>query len=121
MNPLTLERSRVLAREGRDLLFREARTANTFADTPVTDAQIAEIYELMKWAPTGGNIQPLRITIVRSEEAKARLLPLMNERNRAKTATAPAVAILAVDTNFHDQIEKIFPIRPEAKAYFQDL
>ena len=103
-----------------DLLFREARTANTFTDEPVTDEQIRAIHDLVKWAPTSANLQPLRVLIVRSPEAKARLLPLMSDGNRAKTGTAPAVAILAADTDFHEQIPRVFPQRPEMREYFAD-
>ena len=53
-----------------DLLFREARTANTFTDEPVTDEQVAAIYDLVRWAPTAMNSQPLRVTLVRSDEAR---------------------------------------------------
>ncbi|HWE63283.1 MAG TPA: malonic semialdehyde reductase [Chloroflexota bacterium] len=110
----------VLDDTARDLLFREARTANTFADEPVTDEQIQAIYDLVKWAPTSANLQPLRVLIIRSAEAKARLLPLMADGNRAKTGTAPAVAIVAADTEFHEHIPRIFPQRPEMKDYFGD-
>lgn len=98
-----------LTNEAQDLLFRNARTANSFADEPVTDEQLKAIYELVKYAPTAANSQPLRILFVRSDEAKDRLLPLMGEGNRAKTATAPVVAILATDTDFHDELPKVFP------------
>ena len=80
-----------------DLLFREARTANAFTDEPVTDEQLEAIYDLVKWAPTSMNTQPLRVVVLRSDEAKARLLPLLAEGNRAKTDAAPAVALLAAD------------------------
>jgi 3-hydroxypropanoate dehydrogenase len=46
---------------GRAALFTEARTANSFADTPVTDSELADIWELAKWAPTSANLQPLRV------------------------------------------------------------
>jgi 3-hydroxypropanoate dehydrogenase len=85
---------------GRALLFTEARTANTFAPTPVTDDELAEIWELAKWPPTAANIQPLRVLYLRTPIGKARLLPSMSEGNRDKTASAPAVAVLAVDTAF---------------------
>src|SRR5207302_4925676 len=84
-----------LSSEGQDLLFRHARTANTFADEPVTDDQIRAIYDLVKYGPTAVNGQPLRIVLMRSVGARARLLPYLAEANRAKTATAPLVAILA--------------------------
>ena len=44
-----------------DLLFREARTANAFTDEPVSDEQVQAIYDLVKYAPTSMNQQPLRI------------------------------------------------------------
>ncbi|MDT5030281.1 MAG: 3-hydroxypropanoate dehydrogenase [Actinoplanes sp.] len=103
---------------GRALLFTDARTANSFADTPVTDDELAEIWELAKWPPTSANIQPLRVLYIRTEEGNARLLPHMNEMNRAKTASAPVVAVLAVDSDFHEHIPTIFPKRPEMKDYF---
>jgi nitroreductase len=104
----------------KDLLFREARTANTFTDEPVTDEQLQAIYDLVKWAPTSANLQPLRVLIIRSPEAKSRLLPLMFEGNRAKTGMAPVVAIVAADTDFHEQVPRIFPQRPEIKDHFAD-
>src|SRR5262249_53663519 len=64
-----------LAPEAQDLLFRQARTANTFTDDPVTDEQIEAIYDLVKYAPTSLNIQPLRVVLLRSPRARARLLP----------------------------------------------
>ncbi|WP_188894495.1 malonic semialdehyde reductase [Microlunatus endophyticus] len=98
-----------LAADAQDLLFRAARTANSFSDEPVTDDQIRAIYELVKYAPTAANSQPLRIVFVRSDAAKERLLPLMSEGNRVKTASAPVVALLAVDNDFHEEMPKVFP------------
>lgn len=34
-----------------DQLFRTARTQNAFADTPVSQEVLRELYELVKWAP----------------------------------------------------------------------
>src|SRR3984957_18006697 len=36
---------------GRELLFTEARTANTWAGTPVTDEELTSIWELARWGP----------------------------------------------------------------------
>ncbi len=101
-----------------NLLFREARTANAFTDEPVGDAEFRAIYDLVKWAPTSMNTQPLRIVLVRSPEARDRLLPLMSEGNRAKTASAPLVAILAADADFHDELPRTFPHAPGARDLF---
>src|ERR1700744_6800538 len=91
----------------RALLFTEARTANTFAPTPVSDAELSDIWELAKWAPTAANTQPLRVLYVRTDEGRARLVEHMNDGNQAKTLAAPAVAVLAVDTRFYDHIPTV--------------
>ncbi|MBM9504456.1 malonic semialdehyde reductase [Actinacidiphila acididurans] len=101
-----------------DLLFREARTANTFTDEPVTDGQVQAIYDLVKYAPTAFNQQPLRVVLVRSAEARERLVGHMAEGNRPKTATAPLVAILAADNEFHEELPTQFPHFPQAKDVF---
>lgn len=108
----------VLDEAAQDLLFREARTANAFTDEPVTDEQINAIFDLVKWAPTAMNTQPLRVVVIRSAEAKARLLPHMAEGNRAKTEAAPAVALLAADIDFHDELPKVFPHAEGARDMF---
>lgn len=107
-----------LDEDAQNLLFREARTANAFTDEPVSDEQIEAIFDLVKWAPTSMNSQPLRVVIVRSEEAKARLVPLMAEGNQAKVAAAPAVALLAADIDFHEEMPKLFPPFPGARDMF---
>jgi len=94
-------------------LFTSARTANTFAPTPVSDRQLTDIWELARWAPTGANTQPLRVVFVRTESGRQRLMAHMNEGNKAKTASAPAVAILAVDTRFHEHMGTLLPFKPE--------
>ncbi|MFF3563487.1 malonic semialdehyde reductase [Streptomyces sp. NPDC002574] len=98
-----------------NLLFRDARTANSFTTEPVTDEQVQAVYDLVKYAPTAYNQQPLRIVLVRSEESRERLVGLMNEGNRAKTSTAPLVAVLAADNEFHEELPVQFPAFPQAK------
>jgi 3-hydroxypropanoate dehydrogenase len=102
------------------LLFTEARTANTFDPEPVSDETLRAIWELAKWPPTAANINPLRILYLRTAEAKERLGPHMNDNNRGKTVTAPAVAVLAADVEFHEYIPQLFPSRPELKEAFAD-
>ncbi|WP_328436316.1 malonic semialdehyde reductase [Streptomyces sp. NBC_00444] len=107
--------SLVLDTTAQNLLFREARTANTFTDEPVTEQQIQAIYDLVKYGPTAYNQTPLRITLVRSAEARGRLVEHMAKANRAKTATAPLVAVLAVDNEFHEELPKLLPRLPQVK------
>ncbi|GAB2866771.1 malonic semialdehyde reductase [Actinocorallia aurea] len=112
--------SLVLDAAAQDLLFREARTANTFTDEPVTDEQVQAIYDLVKYGPTAMNTQPLRITFVRSPEARERLVGHMAEGNKAKTGSAPLVAIVGYDADWHEELPKVFPHAPGAKANFDN-
>ena len=106
-----------LAPDAQALLFTDARTANTFTDEPVSDEQVAAIYDLVKYAPTAMNAQPLRILLVR-DESRERLLKHMADGNRDKTESAPLVAVLAADTDFHDHMARTFPHFPGARDMF---
>lgn len=110
--------SLVLDPAAQDLLFREARTANSFTDEPVTDEQVQAIYDLVKFGPTAFNLSSLRITLVRSPEARERLVQHMAEGNQPKTSSAPLVAILSADNEFHEELPALFPHFPQAKDVF---
>ncbi|MEV6107557.1 malonic semialdehyde reductase [Streptomyces sp. NPDC051940] len=101
-----------------DLLFRQARTANAFTDEPVTDEQVQAIYDLVKYAPTAFNQQPLRVILVRSPEARERLAAHLGDGNKAKTLAAPLTAILVADNEFHEELPAQFPAFPQAKDMF---
>ena len=101
-----------------DLIFREARTHNAFSG-PVTDAQLRELYDLLKWGPTTMNTQPARVVFVRTKEGKERLRPALSPGNLDKTMAAPVTAIIAHDLNFYENLPKAFPFRPDAIKGFQ--
>jgi 3-hydroxypropanoate dehydrogenase len=108
----------VLDPTAQNLLFREAHTANAFTDEPVSDEQVQAIYDLVKYAPTAFNQSPLRIVLVRSAEARERVVRHMADGNKEKTAKAPLVALLAVDHEFHEELPKLLPHFPQAKDVF---
>ncbi len=101
-----------------DALFRNARTQNGFRDEPVTDAQLRALYELLKWAPTTMNTQPMRLVFVRTKEGKEKLRPALSPGNLDKTMAAPATAIIAWDTRFYDNLAKAFPHKADARDLF---
>jgi 3-hydroxypropanoate dehydrogenase len=102
---------------GLDLLFREARTFNNFAPTPISDATIRQIADLAELGPTEANALPGRFVFVKSGEAKSRLLPLMSEGNRAKTEKAPVNIIAGYDIAFYDKLPKTFP-HVDARSWY---
>lgn len=99
----------VLTEADARLLFGGARTAYTFTDEPVTDEELRAIHELAKWAPTAVNAQPLRVVAVRSEEARARLLPCLPRGNREQSAGAPLTLVCAADRGFTGTLERVHP------------
>lgn len=107
-----------LDERGRQIVFTGARTSNTFADTPVSDEELRDIWELTRFTPTMANTQPMRVVFVRTPAGKERLVRHMAEGNQAKTAAAPVTAIVAYDRNWHEQIPTVFPVRPEMRDYF---
>ncbi len=100
-----------------DQLFRNARTHNGWQDKPVPDSLLTELHDIMKWGPTSANCWPLRVVYVKSPDAKARLMPLLMEGNRAKTAAAPVIALLGMDMAFYEELPRLFP-HTDAKAWF---
>ena len=106
--------------ETADKLFLEARTANTFSDETVSEGTLEAIYELTKMGPTMMNNQPLRITWVKSPEAREAVVGKMLEGNRAKSLAAPALAVLSYDANWHEHFPTFFPHAPERKTMFDD-
>lgn len=99
-------------------IFREARSYSRWADEPVPDQVLQELYELMKWGPTSANCFPIRILFLKSKAAKERIKAHLMEANVVKVMTSPVTAILAFDTKFYDLIPELFPHEPEAREWF---
>lgn len=103
-----------------DVLFREARSVNTFSDEAVSTRQIRDIFDLVKLGPTMMNIQPMRLLLVEKGAGRDRLVPHMAEGNRIKAETAPIVAVVAADVDFHTSMDVHFPHQPGIGAMFAD-
>jgi 3-hydroxypropanoate dehydrogenase len=87
-----------------DLLFREARSASRFTPEPVTDDQLAEIWDLVRYGPTAFNEQPLRMLVVRSPESRERLYRHLHGHNAERARGAAVSVILAADLDFHHDL-----------------
>lgn len=111
--------SATLNEEGRDLLFRKARTHTAWLDKPVSDDTLRELYELMKWGPTSANCCPARILFLRTPEAKNRLIPALAPGNVDKTLHAPVTAVIGYDGKFYELLPKLFP-HADARSWFAD-
>lgn len=100
-----------------DQLFRTARTVHAFKPVAVADDKIRQLYDLLKWGPTAFNAQPARYVFVKSEEAKAKLLPALMPGNVPQVQSAAVTVIVAHDTRFHEHLPSQFP-GYDAKAVF---
>ncbi|MNK11055.1 putative malonic semialdehyde reductase RutE [compost metagenome] len=107
----------MLNQEALDTLFTKAHTNTVWLDKPVTNGQLREIYELMKWAPTSMNSQPARIAFVKSPEAKQKLAACVSAGNVQKVLTAPITAIIGMDMAFPRKMPQLFP-HMDAQALF---
>lgn len=101
-----------------DTLFVNARSQNGWRPDPVSDAEIEAAYEIAKWGPTSMNTQPMRLAFLRSAESKERLKPALMPTNVEKVMSAPVVALIAYDSDFHANLPRIFPHNPAASAFF---
>src|SRR6202453_3812552 len=107
-----------LSDDALDVLFRQARTHNTWLDKPVSDHLLRQLYDLLKFGPTSANSCPARILFLRTHEAKQRLLPALSPTNVDKTMTAPVTAIVGYDLKFYEQTPKLFPHNPAMRDNF---
>ncbi|WP_199099045.1 malonic semialdehyde reductase [Dyella sp. ASV21] len=109
--------SEMLSEVALDQLFRTARTFNAWLPKEVSDAQLHQLYDLVKFGPTSANSSPMRLVFVKSKEAKEMLAPFLSEGNRAKTLAAPVTAIVATDYAFYEKLPQLFP-HADARSWF---
>jgi 3-hydroxypropanoate dehydrogenase len=100
-----------------DQLFREARTYNGYVDKPVSDAQLNDIWELMKFGATSANCLPARLVWCTSDDAKKKLAALALPANGDKILKAPVSVIIGMDMEFYEQLPDLFP-HADARSWF---
>jgi len=99
-------------------LFLDARSATRWAPRPVPVAVIKEVYEWVRWGPTGYNTSPLRIAVAASEAARARVISHSNDNNRPKMQRAPLLLVAAMDERYH---ELSWVTAPHHAGYQQEM
>lgn len=107
----------MLSSEALNTLFTRARSHNGWIDKPVSKAQIKQIYDLMKFAPTAANTCPVRLSFIRSKAAKTRLKQHLDAGNITKAMAAPVVAIISYDLEFYQKLDYLFP-HADAKSWY---
>lgn len=104
-----------------DQLFTNARSHHAWTDKTVSEDALRKLYEIVKWGPTSGNLQPARIVFVRSEEGKQKLYPALEGMgsNPSQVRAAPVTAIIAQDEKFWEKAPELFP-RSNFKSMFEN-
>lgn len=98
-------------------LFHEARTFSYWQARPVAPEQVEAAFALAGLGPTSGNCLPMRLVLVRTPAAKARLLPCVSSGNAEKVRAAPITAIVAYDREFYELLPRLYP-HADARGWF---
>ena len=107
-----------LGAQALDQILRDARSYNGWHDKPVSEAQIRQIYDLLKMGPTSANSQPGRFVWCVSQESRDKLAEYASEGNVDKIKSAPVVVIIGYDIDFHEELPWLFP-HTDAKSWFE--
>jgi 3-hydroxypropanoate dehydrogenase len=108
----------MLSNKTLDILFKTARSHKGWLDKGISNDQIHQIYDLLKFAPTSGNCCPARFTFIQTAEAKNRIKPSLDEGNIDKTMQAPSVVIISYDTKFYESLPILSP-HNDAKSFYE--
>ncbi len=100
-----------------DTLFRDARTYYSWAPTPIDDATLRRLYDLVALGPTSANAEPARYVFCRTPEAREKLAACASEANAPKIRAAPVTVVVGMDMAFYDKLPLLFP-HADARSWF---
>ena len=105
----SLEHSLAIPLETQRLLFLDARSALQFSPEPVPVDVIRDVYDLVRWAPTGFNTVPMRLVVAESGDARTRAIAHASAGNKPKLERAPLIVVAARDPGYHAFAEQLVP------------
>ena len=98
-------------------LFTDARTHYGWDATPVAEADLRQLYDLVKMGPTSANGAPARFIFCHSVEAREKLAACVSVANQPKVKAAPVTVIIGFDPKFYDKLPELFP-HVDARPWF---
>ncbi|WP_017668664.1 malonic semialdehyde reductase [Sandarakinorhabdus sp. AAP62] len=98
-------------------LFTDARTQYGWDETPVSESQLRQLYDLVKMGPTSANASPARFIFCHSPDARAKLAATVSAANQPKVMAAPVTVIIGFDPKFYDRLPELFP-HVDARPWF---
>lgn len=109
--------TRMIDQAAIDALFLTARTHNKWTPEPVGEAELHQLYDILKMGPTSANCSPARFVFVTTPEGKEKLRPALSSGNLDKTMAAPVTVIVGIDTMFYEKLPTLFP-HADARSWF---
>lgn len=89
-------------------IARKRYTAKHYdATQPLTDEELDDLLEILRLTPSSINIQPWHFYVVRSPEARAKLLPAIMDFNIKRVEEAFAIVIIATESGLVDRVATI--------------
>jgi nitroreductase len=89
-------------------IVKGRRSNRKYLDQDVPDELVEQVLEAVRWAPSGGNIQPWEIIVIRDPETKKRLQDTLGGYNPARKAivAAPLLLVLCAKEKIPDTYRK---------------
>lgn len=83
-----------------DAMFTDRWSPRAFREEPLTDAQVATLFEAARWAPSCYNEQPWHFRYARSREDRAQFLTALVEKNQLWAVRAPLLLFVLTRKQF---------------------
>ena len=103
------ERISMLGKHEIELVLTGARSHYAWTNRPVSDKQLRQLHDMVKMGSTSMNSCPARFVFVRSEAGKEKLAKSLKPPNVPKGMGSPVTAIIAYDTEFWQELPRLFP------------
>ena len=83
-----------------DAMFTDRWSPRAFVDEPLTESQVAALFEAARWAPSCFNDQPWHFRYALSENDRKRFAEALVEKNREWAQHAPLLLFVLARKNF---------------------
>ena len=84
-------------------LVRSRHTCKAYdPQRPLSEEQLAQLQEILRYSPSSVNSQPWHFFLVTSEAGKDKLVPALTEHNMEKVRSAPLTVVIATRTALND-------------------
>lgn len=87
-------------------LFRSRRSVHEYSDEPLDEETLVEMFDRVRYTPSGYNLQPWEFVVLQEEESKAALAAAAYGQEHVETAAASVVVLGNTDPAAH--AERVF-------------